>query len=172
MDIRPFCGWRYKAGADGDISSLLAPPFDVLSEQDRSDLLASDRNIVAVDVPHFPPGEEGPDRVYADAARLLAKWQSEGVLVRDERPEWGQNAGESSVACININADRKEARVWVSSAKVSESGSDPIETVFHEAVHVAIEEIGLPAGAQDSRAEFFSNQVASIMALAYKKNTP
>ena len=121
MEIRPFCGWRYKAGADGDISSLVAPPFDVLSEQDRSDLLASsDRNIVAVDVPHFPPGEEGPDHVYADAARLLAKWQAEGVLVRDEHPalyayeqqfQWGGKAHVRRAMICGVRATELGADV-------------------------------------------------------------
>ena len=87
MEIRPFCGWRYRVGADGDVSSLIAPPFDVVSEEDKSRLLAgSDRNIVAADLPHWPPDGQGPEEAYAGAARLLAQWQAEGVLGRDEKP--------------------------------------------------------------------------------------
>ncbi|MCE5324782.1 MAG: DUF1015 domain-containing protein [Planctomycetaceae bacterium] len=83
MEIRPFRGWRYSAA---DLSSLIAPPYDVLSAADKQALLAkSDRNIVGVDMPHFPPGSAGPDEVYAQAAATLEKWITDGTLTRDIR---------------------------------------------------------------------------------------
>ena len=88
MDIRPFRGWRYRgAEAPGVADALLAPPYDVLSADDKRRLLArSERNIVAVDLPHCPPKEAGPDEEYRAAAELLARWQAQGVLVREDRP--------------------------------------------------------------------------------------
>ncbi len=86
MDIRGFRGWRY-AGEDGNVTPFIAPPYDILSESDLKVLLdRSDRNIVAVDVPHFPPGSAGPDSAYAAAAGRLAQWQSDGTLVQDSAP--------------------------------------------------------------------------------------
>ncbi len=87
MEIRGFRGWHYAAPPGGDVGRVLAPPYDILSADQKAGLLArSERNIVAVDLPHVPPHEAGPEAEYAQAARLLAEWQSSGVLVRDERP--------------------------------------------------------------------------------------
>ena len=85
MEIKPFQGWRYRA-ADGDVSSRIAPPFDVLSQADKEALLGRDpRNIVAVDLPFCPPADVGPESVYDQAAATLKGWQADGVLARDER---------------------------------------------------------------------------------------
>jgi len=87
MEIRAFRGWRYRGDADGDISSFIAPPYDVLSARDKAGLLErSPNNIVAVDLPHVPPKEAGPDEAYRSAADLLNEWKSSGVLRRDDRP--------------------------------------------------------------------------------------
>ncbi len=87
MEIRPFRGWRYNAPRGGDVSDLIAPPYDVLSGADKARLLARDeRNIVAVDLPHTPPKEVGPDTEYEQAAGLLAQWKQQQVLVRDPAP--------------------------------------------------------------------------------------
>lgn len=86
MDIRPFRGWRY-AAPDGEVSRLIAPPYDVLSASDKDRLLAgSENNIVAVDLPHVPPKQLGPRSAYDEAARRLAGWQADGTLTRDAQP--------------------------------------------------------------------------------------
>jgi len=87
MEIRPFRGWRYVGGLDGDVSPYLAPPYDVLSAEDKQRLLSRSKdNVVAVDLPHVPPKELGPDEAYAAAADRLAKWQASGVLRQDTEP--------------------------------------------------------------------------------------
>ena len=84
MEIRPFKGWRYCAGERQDIGQFVAPPYDILSAADKQQLLAqSAENIVAVDLPHVPPKEVGPDSVYQQAAALLDKWKHTGVLCQD-----------------------------------------------------------------------------------------
>ncbi|OPX21826.1 MAG: hypothetical protein B1H04_05985 [Planctomycetales bacterium 4484_123] len=83
MDIRPFRGWRY-AAEGGQVGSLIAPPYDVVSQADREALLGRDpRNIVAVDLPHWPPAQAGPQSCYARAAETLQRWQADGTLVRE-----------------------------------------------------------------------------------------
>lgn len=87
MDLRPFRGWRYQAGPAGEISSRIAPPYDVLAPEDKQELLArDDHNIVAVDLPVCPPTGEGDDAAYAQAAETLRRWQGEGAMQQDERP--------------------------------------------------------------------------------------
>ena len=86
MEIRPFRGWRYRTD-DGDVSRLIAPPYDILSAQDKADLLRADEhNIVAVDLPHVPPKELGPDEAYRAAADRLAGWKASGVLAAEDAP--------------------------------------------------------------------------------------
>lgn len=86
MEIRPFKGWRY-CPQDGDISNLIAPPYDVLNQTDKDRLLAgSENNIVAVDLPYMPPKQVGPDEVYQQAAQRLEQWKNDGLLVQDEKP--------------------------------------------------------------------------------------
>jgi uncharacterized protein (DUF1015 family) len=84
MEIRPFRGWRY---GSADVSPLISPPYDILSQDDRAALLArSPHNIVAVDLPHFPPKKVGPDEVYQQAAKLLEQWKRRGELAQEKAP--------------------------------------------------------------------------------------
>ncbi len=87
-EMTPFRAIRY--GADrfgGDLSAVLAPPYDVLGQSDKDALLEkSEHNIVAIDLPHIPPKSAGPLEVYQQAADRLNKWVTRGVLVREESP--------------------------------------------------------------------------------------
>jgi uncharacterized protein (DUF1015 family) len=72
--FRPFKPLHY---VRQDLSSVLAPPYDVLSAQDRADMLAIDaHNSVAID---FPPGREDPT-AYEAVAGLLSSWIADGTL--------------------------------------------------------------------------------------------
>lgn len=84
-EIRPFAALHYNLDKFGqDVSSLIAPPYDVLGDQQLARFkAASPNNIVYVDLPHFPPGSAGPDAVYAAADRQLQDWVSQNVLVQD-----------------------------------------------------------------------------------------
>jgi len=87
--IAPFRGIRYDARRfpDGDLSSVIAPPYDVLGQSDRERLIAgSERNIVVIDLPHMPPGFAGPPESYAGAAKTLSTWIADGTLIRENRP--------------------------------------------------------------------------------------
>ncbi len=77
--FEPFPAIRYT----GDLSDLVAPPYDVLSEADIAELTArSPHNIVRVDVPRG-----GPER-YEHAAEILQTWLDQGVLVREPEPSY------------------------------------------------------------------------------------
>ena len=84
--IRPFTAVRY-ARRFGDISSLIAPPYDVLNEEQKAALQKRHpNNIVTVDLPYLPPKTVGPDEVYQRANNTLQSWLSAGILERDKRP--------------------------------------------------------------------------------------
>ncbi|MDP7287487.1 MAG: DUF1015 domain-containing protein [Phycisphaerae bacterium] len=87
MEIRAFKGWRFTPQEDRDISGFIAPPYDVLTADDKQALLDNcDKNIVGVDLPYVPPKRVGPDEVYATAAETIAQWQAEGLLSQDDAP--------------------------------------------------------------------------------------
>ncbi len=76
--VVPFRGERYAARER--LSALIAPPYDVISKDDRARYAARDpHNIVHLILPEAPPGE---DR-YARSAAALAAWRGEGVLAAD-----------------------------------------------------------------------------------------
>lgn len=87
-EIVPFRALRYNtAQFTSDLSAVVAPPYDVLDQAGKSALLArSDRNIVAVDLPHVPPKTAGPDAVYLKAAEVLHGWLADATLVTDKQP--------------------------------------------------------------------------------------
>jgi uncharacterized protein (DUF1015 family) len=78
--VVPFRGERY---APGDVSAVLAPPYDVIAPEDRPRYAARDpHNIVHLIVPEAPEGENR----YGRAAALLEVWRREGVLRPDPAP--------------------------------------------------------------------------------------
>jgi uncharacterized protein (DUF1015 family) len=80
--FEPFRALRYH-GVDLDL--VLAPPYDVLSDDDRRQLAERHpHNIVHVDV---PVETDGPDR-YTTAARVLTEWIDLGVLAVDPEPSF------------------------------------------------------------------------------------
>ena len=80
--FQPFPGVRY-AAADGRLDDVLAPPYDVITADDRRRLVErSDYNAVRIEL---PAEEDGRSR-YLVAASLWQAWQDEKVLVTDDAP--------------------------------------------------------------------------------------
>ena len=79
-DVEPLRALHYDLPAAGRLSDLVAPPYDVLDAEQRSELAGrSPYNIVHVDL---PIGEDP----YAQAAARFADWQREGIVARDADP--------------------------------------------------------------------------------------
>src|SRR5438105_6817267 len=76
-DVRPFRALRYDEAKAGPLEALVAPPYDVISEDERLEYLArSPYNVVHLTLPDSEPA----------AAHAFAEWQRDGVLVRDAEP--------------------------------------------------------------------------------------
>lgn len=95
-EIAPFRGILYQPSSDGtgaekggpasDVSALLAPPYDVISESQRQALAArSPENAVHLILPKDAQGGETDGR-YTEAARALDRFLASGVMRRDSRP--------------------------------------------------------------------------------------
>lgn len=87
--VRPFAAIRYKTTPQSlDVSSKLAPPYDVIDADGKAALLARDAaNFVKIDLPVVPAKAAGPPEVYAACAAQLGDWLTTGVMVRDEKPQ-------------------------------------------------------------------------------------
>ncbi|MGH2934023.1 MAG: DUF1015 family protein [Gaiellaceae bacterium] len=107
--IRPFRALRYDVA---DLSAVVAPPYDVISPDQRAEYLArSPYNVVHLTL---PDSEE-------QAAGDLRSWQDAGVLVRDEEPAYWwlvqDYVGPDGVArsrhgiVASLHAEPYEARV-------------------------------------------------------------
>jgi uncharacterized protein (DUF1015 family) len=82
-DVQPLRALHYDTAVAGPLANVVSPPYDVIDERQRAQLLArSPYNVVAVDL---PKPENGGDP-YVRAGERFEHWQHDGVLVRDEQP--------------------------------------------------------------------------------------
>jgi uncharacterized protein (DUF1015 family) len=79
-DITPLHALHYDLARTGGLAPVAAPPYDVIDPEQRAALVArSPYNVVEVDLP------QGDDP-YVHAARTLAQWRTDGVVVADPAP--------------------------------------------------------------------------------------
>jgi uncharacterized protein (DUF1015 family) len=80
-EIKPIRALRYDPGRTGGLQDVVAPPYDVIDDEQRAELEArSPYNVVRIDLPRG-----GEDR-YERAAALLHQWREQGVVVLDDTP--------------------------------------------------------------------------------------
>jgi uncharacterized protein (DUF1015 family) len=81
-DIRPFRALRFRPSL-GPLESLLAPPYDVISEDYRKKLLGRhENNIVRLILKDPEDAEDG----YLRIGRTFQRWRDEGALAQDPEP--------------------------------------------------------------------------------------
>src|SRR5215210_5929976 len=77
-EVKPFRAVRYDEGA-GSLDTLVAPPYDVISSQEREELAARNpRNVVHLTLPDSE----------AQAGRLWGEWRTDGTLLEEEPGCW------------------------------------------------------------------------------------
>src|ERR1700761_9605327 len=80
-EIQAFRALHYDRHRTGGLQDVVAPPYDVIDDQQRRELEArSPYNVVRIDLP-----QGGEDR-YERAAETLEQWRAEGIVVQDEEP--------------------------------------------------------------------------------------
>ncbi len=78
-EVRPFRALRYDEAVAGPLEDLVAPPYDIISPEERRRFLGqSPYNVVHLTL---PDSEE-------QAAHDLAAWRRDGVVVEDEPALW------------------------------------------------------------------------------------
>jgi uncharacterized protein (DUF1015 family) len=82
-DVEPLRAMHYEPSKTGGLQTVIAPPYDVIDEAQRSELLAqSAYNVVEIDLPKPVDGGDP----YAHAAQVLERWRAEGAVVTDSEP--------------------------------------------------------------------------------------
>ncbi len=78
VEIFPLNGWTYDREFVNDFSRVITPPNDVISAEKKEELKKkSELNFVRIILP------DGNSHKYENAAKLLEKWASEGILAKD-----------------------------------------------------------------------------------------
>lgn len=84
--VHPFHAVQYNQGK-GDVSDLIAPPYDVLDLHQKQELLdKNENNIVSVDLPHVPAKELGPTEAYQASADKLSSMIASGAMSKSDKP--------------------------------------------------------------------------------------
>jgi uncharacterized protein (DUF1015 family) len=78
-NVKPFRAERYDVSRAGPLEQLVAPPYDVITPEQRGDFLSrSPYNVVHLTLPNDE----------SQAAHDLEQWRKEGVLARDADPAY------------------------------------------------------------------------------------
>ncbi len=82
VDLHPFHGFTFNKSKTEDLSSVISPPYDVISKELKENLKKFNaHNIVNL----ILPDATGPLNKYENASYLLNKWVDENILVKDNR---------------------------------------------------------------------------------------
>ncbi len=83
-EVGPIQALHYDLAKVGSLADVVAPPYDVIDDAQRAELVGrSEHNVVELDLPRDPGGGDP----YEHSAALLAKWSEEGILIRDADPQ-------------------------------------------------------------------------------------
>jgi uncharacterized protein (DUF1015 family) len=81
--VEPLRALHYDLSEAAQLGDVVSPPYDVIDGEMRTELASrSLHNVVDLDLPEDPDGGDP----YELAAKLLAQWKGEGVLVHDSEP--------------------------------------------------------------------------------------
>lgn len=121
--IEPLKALHYNLEKTGGLQDVIAPPYDVIDAAQRSELEGrSPFNVVRIDLPlgHDP---------YETAARELAAWRQEDVIVQDEEPAlWALEQDYTGP-----DGQRRTRRGFLARVRVEDYGAGRIRP--HERTH-------------------------------------
>ncbi|MFC2060148.1 DUF1015 domain-containing protein, partial [Chloroflexota bacterium] len=86
-EIRPFRGIRYNQLLVNDLSSVICPPYDVITSQLQHELhLKNEHNFVRLEFGRELPQDTITENRYTRSAAVMEQWLTEGILEVDETP--------------------------------------------------------------------------------------
>jgi len=85
--IAPFRGMTYNFNRLVELSRVVAPPYDVISEKEQEEYYQSDPyNVIKLILGKKKTGDSDWDNRYTRAADYLSRWEMEDVLIRSDYP--------------------------------------------------------------------------------------
>src|SRR5713226_2023294 len=86
-EILPFRGFLYDPAKVGDVTAVVAPPYDVIGPAEQATLYERHPcNVVRLELGREHPGDGPQDNRYTRAKGFRDEWLRGGVLRRDGRP--------------------------------------------------------------------------------------
>lgn len=86
-DVRPFRGIRYNQEAIGDLSLVVAPPYDVIDNEGRDAFYnRHPYNVIRLILNRPKKSDASPEQPYIRAAEFLDRWLAQRILIRDPVP--------------------------------------------------------------------------------------
>lgn len=86
--ISPFVGLRYDTSRVGSLHVVTAPPYDVISDEERLRLAAASPYNIARAMLAEVISNDDPDAPYARAAAEFTAWREQGIIVPTEGPAY------------------------------------------------------------------------------------
>ena len=84
MGIKSFKAYRYDEKVVGNTGHCVAPPYDVISDEQQQELYEKSRyNIVRITKGKIESFDSGQNNQYTRAAKYLNDWIEKGVLKQD-----------------------------------------------------------------------------------------
>ncbi len=86
-DFRPFKGLRYNLEKTGDLSSVITPPYDIISSrQQHAYYEKSPYSMIRLELGKQFPDDTPQNNRYTRTAQTLEEWIHSRILLREERP--------------------------------------------------------------------------------------
>lgn len=84
-EVRPFRALRYNGEKIKDFSCVMAPPYDVISEEMQEELYSKDpHNIIRLILGKDLEGDNAEGNKYTRAKSFMDEWIKDGVLLKEE----------------------------------------------------------------------------------------
>lgn len=85
--LAPFRGVTYNVERLGDVSMLVAPPYDVISEEEQEEYYRiHPYNVIRLILGKKMKGDSDWDNRYTRTADFFRRWEAEDALIRDDCP--------------------------------------------------------------------------------------
>ncbi len=87
MSIKPFKAVYYNTKKVEDLTKVVSPPYDVISEEEQSFLHnLSSSNFTHIDYGRDKPNDDKNNNKYTRAKKVFEEWLKKNIMVQDEEP--------------------------------------------------------------------------------------
>jgi uncharacterized protein (DUF1015 family) len=128
--VRPFRGLRFERAA-GALADLVAPPYDVVSPEQRDSLAAkNEHNVVRLTLPEQEPDDRSKFVKYARSAARLAEWKRDGTLQVEPQPAYYRYTQTFEVPGTGLSCSRTKLITTIKVEPYSKGVVLPHEQTF------------------------------------------